>query len=335
MKILITGSNGFLGAHLIEHILRNSDHEIVGLDKLTQASHGFDRLRAVGAYDNPRVKVLGCDLSQPITDGVTKEVGEIDFVVHMAAETHVDDSIVDPMPFLMSNVLGTHHLLWWIKDRFEPKRIFIGSTDEVYGPAEFGDDVDGFDESARFRPANPYAAAKAGAECVAMAYANTYRHRGLKNMSIINTMNLIGEYQFATKFVPLVIRKVLLGEEVTIHADPSCTISGSRFYLHCRTYANAINFLIDNHEHVPQKIHVCGEREISNLDLAKLIAEIIGKPLRYRMSSWHAERPGHDLRYCMSDKLIRGMGWQRPMTIEQSLIKTVQWYLGHQSWLGL
>lgn len=347
MKLLITGGLGFLGAHLVEHFLKNTDASIVVLDKMTYASAGFDRLRDIGAHDNPRVRVLGCDLGQPVPEGVRREVGYVDYVIHAAAETHVDNSIRDPLPFLQTNVIGTHHLLWWFKDLAKeggvigsppilyPKRIFIVSTDEVYGPAQFGQDVAGFDEGAAFRPANPYSAAKAGQESVAMAYANTYR----LPITIVNTMNLIGERQHHEKFVPLVIGKVLKGERLFIHADDTKTRSGTRFYLHCRTYANALCYLIGLSQQVhpanlPLKLHVCGEREISNLELAQMIAKIVGKPLDYELVAWQAERPGHDLRYAMQDRVIGQLGWERPMNIEQSLEKTVRWYLEHPQWLA-
>lgn len=423
MRILITGGCGFLGSHLVEHLLKHTDADIVILDKLTYASNGYDRLRDIsrnlGYWSPQRVRVLGCDLESAVPDGVLRELGDIDYIIHAAAESHVDKSISDPLPFLMSNVIGTHHLLMLAcmltnglgrRPRTPPpghpgpRRIFVVSTDEVYGPAprqRHGDFVtaatreiieaggqalniagqvvpgslpeelreaygpgfkmharkfwelrnatlySGYDEEARFRPANPYAASKAGAEAVAMAYANTY---GLP-ISIVNTMNLIGERQHPEKFVPLVIRKVMRGETVTIHADPTREHAGTRFYLHCRTFANALAWLMERDvEHgnwmestgakpdigsrLPLKIHVCGEREISNLELAQLIAGYVGKPLVHEMVDFHSSRPGHDLRYAMDDSLIRRMGWKRPMGLEQSLEKVVRWYLANPRWLG-
>lgn len=358
MRILITGGCGFLGSHLVEHFLKHTDADIVVLDKLTYASNGFDRLRDVRLGMAPdvftrRVLMLGCDLSQPIPRGVAQEIGACDFIIHAAAESHVDNSIADPLPFLQSNVIGTHHLLTLARSIRGLQRIFMVSTDEVYGPAPFDplpplkptgphDDgpeftepyvVPGFHEEARFRPANPYAASKAGGECVAMAYANTYN----LPITIVNTMNLIGERQHPEKFVPKVIRSVLNSEQVLIHADPSCTRSGTRFYLHCRTFANALGWLID-HSGMPcppLKIHVCGEREISNLDLAVMIAHYVRQPLIYKLVDFHSSRPGHDLRYAMDDRVIQAMGWERPMNLEQSLEKTVGWYLRNRSWLNL
>jgi dTDP-glucose 4,6-dehydratase len=362
MRILITGGCGFLGSHLVEHFLKTTEHEIVILDKLTYASSGFDRLRdiryenVVGtAVDHPRIKVIGCDLAYPIPEGVRREVGYIDYVIHAAAETHVDNSIVDPLPFIQSNVLGTHHLLWWLQAErlagpMKPRRIFLVSTDEVYGPAAW--DSKGNVETDPFRPANPYAAAKAGGEAIGMAYANTYK----LPITIVNTMNLYGERQHHEKFIPLVIRRALLGEKVLIHADPSKTKSGTRFYIHCRNYASALAWLIERDrtaneqwrgstiphalgsvEWLPIKLHVSGEREISNLDLAQMIASYVGKPLHYELVDFHSSRPGHDLRYALDDSKIREMGWTQPVNIEASLKKTVEWYLadGNRRWLGL
>ena len=331
MRLLITGGCGFLGSHLVEHFLNTTDAEIVVLDKLTYASSGLDRLREISALASGRLHMLGCDLGQPIPAGIAQEVGEVDYIIHAAAETHVDNSITDPLPFIQSNVLGTHHLLWWARGLKSLRRIFMVSTDEVYGPAAFGQDVEGFDENAKFRPANPYAAAKAGGEMLGMAYANTY---GLP-ITIVATMNLLGERQHAEKMVPRCIRAALLGETMQIHADSTRTMSGTRFYLHARTYAHALAFLIQRSRPSPLKIHVCGEREISNLDLAQMIAGFVGKPLRCDLVSWHASRPGHDLRYAMQDKLIVEMGWKRPIMLEQSLEKTVRWYLDNKKWLGL
>ena len=338
-KILITGGCGFLGSHLVEHFLKTTDYSIVVLDKLTEASHGYDRLRDIQAnldYPRDRVRALGADLCQPLTAGVVQEIGAVDYIIHAAAESHVDNSIVDPLPFLQSNVIGTHNLLWAMRWMPSVKRAFLVSTDEVYGPADAGEP---FDELAPFRPANPYAAAKAGGECVAMSYANTYR----LPVTIVNTMNLIGERQHAEKFVPLVIRKVLAGETVQIHADPSRTKSGTRFYLHCRTFANALAWMIEGVAaggerewvDVPLKLHVCGEREISNLELAQKIADLMGREVRCELVDFHSSRPGHDLRYAMDDSEIRAMGWQRPMGLDESLKKTVAWYLANPSWLEM
>lgn len=357
MRILITGGCGFLGAHLIEHLLKNTDATIIVLDRMTYASQGFDRLRDVANNVDgmrERVTLLGCDLSQPIPDGISQEVGQVDYVIHAAAETHVDNSIVSPLPFIMANVVGTHHLLWWARDQKSLRRVFLVSTDEVYGPAAW--DHPGNHEGDPFRPANPYAAAKAGGEAIGMAYQNTYR----LPVTIVNTMNLYGERQHQEKYIPLVIRSVLQGKRVTIHADPTRTRSGTRFYIHARNFASALLYLMDVDlgacgeledslaneltrqdgatratGKLPIKLHVAGEREVSNLDLAMLIAGYLGRPLDYDLVDFHSSRPGHDLRYALNDNAIRALGWNQPVTFFESLERTVRWYVNNPRWIGM
>lgn len=326
MRILITGGCGFLGHHLVEHFLRKGD-EVVVLDKLTYASAGFDRLRAIDG--SSKVRVLGCDLAQPVPSGVLREVGAVDVAIHAAAETHVDRSIAEPLPFIESNVVGTHHILEALRGRAE--RVFIVSTDEVYGPAPEG--FPGFRPGDPFHPTNPYAAAKAGAEMLAMAYRNTY----VQDIRIVTGMNFFGERQHPEKFIPLVIRKVLDGAPVTIHADRSRTKSGTRFYLHCRNYAAALGCLIERGNSAPYKVHVVGEKEVSNLDLAKYIADIVGKRLDYELVDFHSSRPGHDLRYALVDDYLVPGGFRYPLTFEKTLEKTIRWYLKpeNRSWLTL
>lgn len=327
LRILITGGCGFLGHHIVEHLLVNTSAEITILDRLTYASAGFDRLRDIGRFDDKRVRILGADLRSPIQPGILRELGTVDYIIHAAAETHVDNSIVDPLPFLESNVLGTHHLLMLAR-QVEPFRTFVISTDEVYGPARWGQE--GFLPGDPMNPTNPYAASKVGAEAVAMAYANTYKIP----ITILNGMNFFGERQHPEKFIPKVIKSVLAGEEVTIHADPSRTRAGTRFYLHCRNFADALVFLlnqdrnnIDGYGEMPWKAHIVGEKEISNLELAQMIARFVGRDLKYRMVDFHSSRPGHDLRYAMRDNYFEQAGWKHPLSIEQSMEKTVRWYL--------
>ena len=169
MKLLITGGAGFVGHHFVEHFLKNSKAKIVVLDKLSQVST-WDRLRDISCYDDSRVLCLATDLSRPLTDGVKREIGTPDAVLHLAAESHVDDSIADPVRFVESNVLGTAHLLNAVREMGCPFYYF--STDEVFGPAPVGVD---YKESDQHNPNNPYAASKSGAEMLVKAYANTYR----------------------------------------------------------------------------------------------------------------------------------------------------------------
>lgn len=325
-RILITGGCGFIGSHLVNHILVNTDWEVVILDKLTYASNGFDRLRDINCFDDKRVHIFAADFTQEIKEGLLSEIGNIDYICHIGAETHVDNSIGNAEPFVISNVVGTFRILELAR-KLQPKKMLYFSTDEVFGDAPNGE---AFKEWDRYNSKNPYAATKAGGEELCLAYANTYKVPVL----ISHTMNVIGERQHYEKFVPMVIRKALLGEMVTVHSDPTRTISGSRFYIHARNVASAVMFLLEKGE-VRDKYNVVGEKEISNLEMVQTIGEIVGKEVKYEMVDFHSSRPGHDLRYALDGTKMKRMGWDIPVSFEDSLIKTVNWTLANRKWINL
>lgn len=328
--VLLTGGAGFIGHHTVQHLLRNTDWDLVLLDKLNYASSGFDRLRDIGAYDNKRVRSFVVDLAADnFSVGVVKEIGKVNYIVHMAAETHVDNSISNPNAFVKSNVLGTFHLLEYARSLSNLERFIYFSTDEVFGPAPEGV---AYKEWDRYNSTNPYSATKAAGEELCMAWSNTYKIP----MMITHTMNAFGERQHPEKFIPLVVRKVLSGDSVTIHSNPAKTQSGSRFYIHCRNIAGAVLFLLTNSDvDNRDKFNVVGEKEVTNLDLALSIADIIGKKLNYTMTDFHSSRPGHDLRYALDGTKMRDMGWSIPIPFEQSLERTIKWMLDEAniSWL--
>lgn len=315
--ILVTGGAGFVGHHFVDHLLKHG-HEVVVWDKLTYAST-LERLRHSGSL--AKIKTLAVDFSQPIPDGVIRETGMPDAIIHLGAESHVDRSILDPLPFVMSNVVGTHHMLEYA--RKVGAAFFYFSTDEVFGPAPAGVN---YAEHDRHNPTNPYSATKAGGEMLVMAYANTF---GLKTY-ITRCMNIFGERQHAEKFIPLVIRKVMNSELVTIHASADKTKAGSRFYIHARNVADAYLHLMKQE---PGAWNIVGEQEVDNLTLAQMIAEIVGKPLRYEMVDFHSSRPGHDLRYALDGGKLARAGWVPPKSFVESLDKTVRWFMSHPQWL--
>ncbi|KYK25670.1 NAD-dependent epimerase [Euryarchaeota archaeon SM23-78] len=329
MKVLITGGCGFIGHHLIEHIIKNTDWHIVVWDKLTYAASGFDRLRDIDCFDNKRIKIFTIDFTSPISEGVKKEVGDLDYILHIGAETHVDRSIECPMPFIMANVVGTAHMLDYARNQPSLRRFVYFSTDEVFGAAPKGVF---FKEWDRYNSCNPYAATKAGGEELCLAYSNTYS----VPIFITHTMNAFGERQNQEKFIPLTIRKVLLGETVIIHSDSTKTIPGSRSYIHCRNIASALLFLLEKST-LREKYNIVGEKEVNNLELAKFIAQVLGKELKYEMVDFHSSRPGHDLRYSLDGNKLKNMGWQHPKNFEESLTKTIEWYLKYKNkrWLRL
>jgi dTDP-D-glucose 4,6-dehydratase len=200
------------------------------------------------------------------------------------------------------------------------------STDETRGVPE-GDYA--FKETDTFNPRNPYAASKAACEMISLSYANTYKIP----VMISEMVNAIGERQHVEKYVPKVIKTLLDDEELIIHADPTATIPGSRYYIHARNTADAVLFLLENGE-IGDSYNICTFDEIDNLTMASKIADIVGKPLKYKLVDFHSNRLGHDLIYRLDGTKLRNLGWQPPINFEKSLVKTVKWYLKNQEWLN-
>lgn len=332
MKVLITGVTGFIAHHVTEHLLNHTDWEIVSIDRI-DATSTLHRLRWIKGWPDfaERVKFVWHDLRSPINDGVSRRIGGVDACIHMAASTHVDRSITDPLDFVQDNVVATAHLLEWWRSKWRSHHQFINfSTDEVFGPAP---EDKAYKEWDRFNSGNPYSATKAGAEQLVCAYSNTYGFPALTTF----TMNVIGERQHPEKFVPLVIGKVLRGEEVTIHANRDCTKSGSRFYLHAANAGAALHWLLDSSKNAVKgydRLNIVGEQELSNLEMAQKIAAIVGKPLKHKLVDFHSSRPGHDLRYALDGSKLKATGFFYPMNLDESLERTVRWYLEHPEWLG-
>jgi len=324
-SILVTGGCGFLGAHLIEHFIKNTDWTIITLDKLTYAARGFDRVRDINVFNNDRVKFFTFDITLPISEGIVSECGDIDYILHVAAETHVDNSIIDPKPFVMTNIVGTYNILEFAKRCKNLKAFVYFSTDEVFGPAPEGVNYKEWD---RYNSTNPYSATKAGAEELCLSYMNTY---GLKGF-VTHCMNIFGERQHPEKYIPLCIRKIENGEKVTIHGTPDGSKSGSRFYIHARNVSSAIHFLLDRFEQ-REKYNIVGEKELTNLEMAQIIAKVMDKELKYEIVDFHSSRPGHDLRYALDGERMAKMGWEVPITIEQTMRTTVEWTLNNPKWL--
>ena len=323
-KILVTGGAGFVGHHFVEHVLKNTDWEVIVVDKLGFSSYGYDRLRDISVFDDKRVHIVNHDFRLPCPDGVLREVEGARWMVHMAAESHVDRSIDDPVPFIHANVLGTHNALFAARS-IGVERFVYFSTDEVFGPAPEGKE---FQEWERYKSSNPYAATKAGGEELSLAYHNTY---GIP-IIITHSMNIFGERQHPEKFIPMAIRKIRDGEELVIHSSADKKYAASRFWVHARNVSDALLFLIYEAE-VGNKYNIVGEVEMNVLTLAQHIAAQMDKPLHYKMTDFHSTRPGHDMRYALDGKKLERMGYTYPLRFMESLEKTVDWSLDHPEWL--
>ena len=339
MRVLITGLCGFIGHHVAEHLLTHTDWELIGLDRI-DATSTLHRLKSIPDWEKlaPRVRFVWHDLRAPINDFVDKQIGDVDVLIHMAASTHVDRSITDPLMFVQDNVVGTAHLLdWWrrrqarengLSRRQHPGVMVHFSTDEVFGPAE-GDYF--FKEWDRYKSASPYSATKAGAEELCCAFSNTYKLR----IAVVRVMNVIGERQHPEKFVPNTLAKLLRGDEILIHANQDCSTIGTRYYLHASNVARALHWLINRRDSWPlfDKWNLSGEREVSNLEMAQLLAKYADKPLRHRLVDSDQLRPGHDLRYAIDGTKLRQAGFTYPLNFEQSLERIAKWTLAHPEWL--
>lgn len=339
-RALITGGAGFIAHHLIGEVLKNTDWEVVTLDRLDYSGN-LNRLHDLMlSFDlevRKRVKVVHHDLKAELNPLIRFEIGQVDYILHLAAGSHVDRSIEYPMEFVLDNVVATCNILEFArtqKDNLE--RFIYFSTDEVFGPAPNGIK---YKENDRYNSTNPYSATKAGGEELAVAYENTY---GLP-IYITHTMNVFGERQHPEKYIPMCIKRIRDGETVTIHSDSTCTIPGSRHYIHAEDVSDAILFLL-NHEGNFEptyggakcpKFNIVGAEELNNLELAQIIADAQGKELKYDLIDFHSSRPGHDLRYALDGDKMKELGWVPAKSVRERIAEVTNWTLNNKRWISL
>lgn len=327
-RVLITGGAGFIAHHVILYFLKNTDFEIVSLDRL-DFSGDLNRLQEilqeVDTETRKRVSVVHHDLKAELNDYVRDKIGHVDIILHMAAASHVTRSIKYPVEFVYDNVIGTVNLLEYARKLPNLERLIYFSTDEVFGASV--SDVP-FKEYDRYNATNPYSASKAAAEEMCVAYHNTYN----LPIYITHTMNVFGERQSVEKYVPMCIKKILNGETLSIHFDSKTKLIGSRSYLHAQDVGDALLFLLklenitwpENHTGGKcPKFNISSDEEFDNLEMAYMIAECMDVQLKYEMVDPHIERPGHDMRYLICGDYMRSLGWKKKMTVREQLKKVV------------
>ncbi len=337
-RVLITGGAGFIAHHLIGHLLKYTDWEIVSLDRLDLSGNLnrlADMLSEADAETRKRVEIVFHDLKAEISPLTRNMIGHVDYIYHLAAGSHVDRSITYPLEFVMDNVVGTCNILEYARTLDSLELFVYFSTDEIFGPAPPGVN---YGELDRYNSSNPYSATKAGAEELCVAWQNTYK----MPIYITHTMNVFGERQHPEKYIPLCIKRVKDGTTISIHSDSSRTIPGSRHYIHAKDVAEGLLFVTNLKEfqmtpdyggaHCP-KFNLVGKEEVNNLEVAQIIADAQGKPLNYELVDFHSARPGHDLRYALSGDYMRSLGWEPRVSLRERLGEVVEWTLKHEMWM--
>jgi len=308
MRLLVTGGAGFIGSNFTKHVLATSDDQVTILDALTYAGN------RANLDADPRLRFVHGDICD--RELVASVMPEHDAVVHFAAESHVDRSIVEPDAFVRTNCDGTN-VLCDVAGRSEIERFVHVSTDEVYGSTE----AESFTESSPLAPTSPYSASKAGSDLIALAHHHTH---GLP-VVITRSSNNYGPYQYPEKIIPLFVTNLLEGRPVPVYGDGL----NVRDWCHVEDNCAAIDLVLRRGA-TGEIYNIGAGQETTNLDLTHLILAAMGKGPE--AIEFVEDRLGHDRRYSLSAARIRTLGWSPRRSLEEGIVQTVDWYRSHPEW---
>ncbi len=299
-KFLITGGAGFLGASLIDYLLKKTNYEIISIERPNRQSK---------FHNNDRVKIVYHDLCNPLENDQIKNVADIEYIIHFASLTDIETSIKNPESFVINNVLGTTHLLEFArKSTPRLKRLLYFSTAEIFGRASIGEVLN---EDSPIEAHSPYAATKVGAQEMCLSYKNIFN----LPVVIVYVMNTFGPLQPKEKYIPLLVKKIIRGEKVAIHLNKNATAPNRRNYLYVDDLCDAILFL-NNHATVGEKYVVASPEESDNLKIAQIVASLLDKELNYEL----VKQKRNSLALPrLSGKKLYELGWRPEKTLKEGL----------------
>lgn len=333
-SILLTGASGFVGSHMLRFLLKNTDSHI--FCPVTY-KHGGSKNRItslVSSEFSEKYTVFLCDLAKENLSDFDF-LSDVSLIINFASESHVDRSIIEPRNFMSNNVNLMINLLEFARLKNGDLQFIHVSTDEVYGALDKS--FDNAEWTRPHLPSNPYSASKSAQESLVVSYYKTFD----LNISIVNSTNILGEGQNQEKYIPRVIRKIINHEEINVDTDIHGAI-GSRKYVYAGDVAEAINLISrlepNSHEFAseknrPEKFHISGIDEISNLEIVKIISEILN--IESKINIYPSSRPGYDLRYELSSDKLRDLGWNESKPIVQRLEEIIEWTVNHPEWLSI
>lgn len=338
MRLLLTGISGSIGIHTFVHIMHNTDWEVVGIASYKHKGW-IDRIDYT-IKDHPewraRLTLITHDLVAPFSELTKRKIGHVDYIINMASLSDVEASIKDPVPFCINNTWVALNMLEFARECKDLKSFIQISTDEVYGATT---KTHQHPEWSPHKPSNPYSASKSSQEDYAFAWWRTY---GVP-VIITNTMNNFGEMQQSSKFPAMLQKWIDNDEEVIIHGRQGDI--GTRYYIHSRNKADALLYILKNlppHMHTPGEVdepdryNIVGDKQLDNLELAQTIAKLMGKELKYRykLVDFHSTRPGHDPHYGLDGTKLKNLGWNSPVSFEDSLKAVIEWQKDHPEWIN-